>query len=190
MKFQYHSNNGVDAAVDKVFGDYVGHACDVGANDGLFFSNTMFFEQKGWTVLCVEPNPLLAEAGRKNRRLWREVACSAEDAELATFKSVKGNNHASSSALMPEGHADGADLFQVRVRRLDRVLDEAGFPKLDYLTVDVENWERQVMAGFTVERWKPKVIVLEEWTEEVIQIPGYDMTSRHEYDNVYVRREP
>jgi FkbM family methyltransferase len=91
---------------------------------------------------------------------------------------------------MPEGHADGADLFQVRVRRLDRVLDEAGFPKLDYLTVDVENWERQVMAGFTVERWKPKVIVLEEWTEEVIQIPGYDVVSRHEYDNIYVRREP
>jgi hypothetical protein len=45
------------------------------------------------------------------------------------------------------------------------------------------------MAGFTVERWKPKVIVLEEWTEEVIQIPGYDVVSRHEYDNIYVRRE-
>jgi len=89
-----------------------------------------------------------------------------------------------------DGPDGGSELFEVRTRRLDRLLEEAGFPKLDYLTIDVEGWEPQVMAGFTVERWKPKVIVLEDVANNRVDIPGYDIVSRHEYDNIYVRREP
>ena len=189
-----YSDNTVDLSVLPIFDGFVGYACDVGANDGRCNSNTLMFEEAGWTVLCIEPNPLLEEKGRLARKLWRQVACGAEDEDEAEFYSIEGHDtFASASALrnksLPEVTA-WHKTFLVAVRTLDRLLEEAGFSRLDYLTVDVEGWEREVMKGFSVERWKPKVIVLEEWTDEAIAIPGYSIVQRKSYDNIYKRNEP
>ena len=188
-----YSDNGVDLRLTEIFGDFVGHACDVGASDGVFNSNTLMFEQQGWTVLCVEPNPLLAAGGKENRKLWRQVAVGAadeEDVEFGVCGPAMPYPSRSSLGKQPRDGGDPADrVVRVKVRMLDRLLEEAGFPRLDYLTVDVEGWEREVMAGFTVERWKPKVIVLEEWTESPIIIPGYSIIEKRQYDNIYVRGE-
>ena len=58
----YYSQSGQDHFIDtfvlnrKTNGVFV----DVGANDGVNLSNSYYFEEKrGWTGLCVEPNPLL-----------------------------------------------------------------------------------------------------------------------------------
>ena len=186
-----YSDNGVDQRVAEIFDGFVGHACDVGANDGALLSNSLMFEELGWTVLCVEPNPMLAKKGRAFRKLWRQVACGAVDAEDVDFHAVGGHyTYASYSALDTTGvqwNVPDHMIFKCRVRTLDWLLDEAGFPRLDYLTLDVESWERAVMAGFTVEKWKPKVIVLEEWTENAIVIPGYTIIEKKQFDNLYVR---
>lgn len=173
----------------------VRYACDVGANDGELISNTLALEEAGWIVLCVEPNPLLAEAGRKRRMLWREVACGSEDVEEAQFDIREGHHtYASESALR---HPGGTGTMQnlpilktvnVKIRRLDRLLEEAGFPRLDVLTVDAEGSEWDIMKGFTVERWKPRVIVLERWAHlPRIDIPGYDVVNRLALDDFYLR---
>lgn len=190
----FYSDNGIDIKVAEIFGDFVGHACDVGANDGTQLSNTLHFEEKGWTVLCVEPNPNLASEGRLKRKLWLEYAAGAEDSESHEFSLCSpGNKWASASSLGPTPRGGGMNaesVIYVRVRRLDRILEESGFPRLDYLTVDVEGWEKEVMEGFTVERWKPRVIVLEAWTDaDNIPITGYDIIEKRQYDNLYVRRE-
>lgn len=189
-----YSDNGMDMVVAKMFGDFVGHACDVGANDGLCNSNSLHLEEHGWTVLCIEPNPLLASAGKLRRKLWREVACSGSDVEVETFFAYKAHptfaSWSSISARDEQASGVERDTFKIKTRRLDRLLEEAGFPKLDFLTVDVEGWEKEVMAGFTAERWKPKVIVLEAWDDSyTIQIPGYEMFERRQYDNLYLRRD-
>lgn len=186
-----YSDNGIDQRVAEIFDTHIGHACDVGANDGRFNSNTLSFEERGWTVLCVEPNPLLAESGRERRKLWREVACGAADEDCVDFGvcgPMMPYPSRSSLGTQPRDSGGPAEkVVKVMVRTLDRLLEEAGFPRLDYLTVDVEGWERDVMAGFTVERWKPRVIVLEEWTDNAIVIPGYTVVERRLYDNLYVR---
>lgn len=190
----WHSDNRVDSLVADIFGDHIGHACEVGANDGKRGSNTLAFEEMGWTVLCIEPNPYCSSEGRSRRKLWRTVACGATDCEAHDF-SVYGVEKTTPSfpSLGVGSRYDASmvpsEVLKVRVLRLDRVLEEAGFPKLDYLAVDVEGWEDEVMDGFTVERWKPKVIVLESWYDDKARtIPGYDIVQRLLYDNVYKRR--
>jgi len=177
----YYSSNGVDAYIEPLLPE-VGFACDVGANDGKMFSNSLCFEEKGWTVICVEPNPLLVEEGSSVRKLWRQVACGSEDG-VATFYASGGHPYASDSSIdLGRGQP-----FEVQVLRLDRVLEEAGFRRLDYLTVDVESWEPQVMAGFTLERWRPKIIVLESWKDDLATPEGYTRLGRKEFDNIYQR---
>ena len=78
--------------------------------------------------------------------------------------------------------------YTVPCLRLDRILEEAGFPRLDYLTIDVEHHEQAVLAGFTTERWKPQIIVVEDIADIVPRaIPGYERIHRLEYDNVFRR---
>jgi len=185
-----YSGNNVDDIVRPFLPD-IGWACDVGASDGVFFSNTLAFEERGWTVLCIEANPLLAEKGQSRRKLWRAVAAGAEDAEDREFFAYGSEPYPSWSSLAPIKSTPGQrpiHAFKVPVRRLDRLLEEVGFDRLDFLTIDAEGYEPEILAGFTVERWKPKVIVAESWKEGTLATPpGYSLIRRVEYDNIFIR---
>jgi FkbM family methyltransferase len=187
---KYYSGDGVDREIEPLLPE-VGFACEVGANDGQFLSNTLYFEEKGWTVLCVEPNPELVKYGHARRKLWRQVAAGSEDAEDREFRFFGIHPYASNSSLCRPGVVEDVQFrsAMVVVRRLDRILEEAGFHRLDFLAVDVEGWEQEVMSGFTIERWRPKVIVLESWTDDQPAPPGYTRTARRQYDNIYLRNE-
>ena len=186
-----YSDNGVDATVEPLLPAF-GYACEVGANSGTNRSNTMAFEEKGWMVLCVEANPLLEASGRASRKLWRQVACSDADAEDVEFCSVGGFPHESCSSLdgTRYGSSDITSRHRVSTRRLDRILEEAGFPRLDYLAIDVEGWEQEVLAGFTIERWKPTIIVLEDYLARYPGITGYSELSKMTFDRVFKRNDP
>ena len=177
----YYSSNGVDKLVEQYLPEF-GMACDVGANDGIFFSNSLHFEEKGWIVLCVEPNPKLREAGVCRRKLWREVAAS--DVDGTRELSICGEYPYASNS----GFNGGSDTkAQVQTLRLARILEEAGFHRLDYLTIDVELHEPQVLAGFTLERWKPTILVVEDQTGTMRPPPGYESLGQHEFDWVFRR---
>lgn len=51
--------------------------------------------------------------------------------------------------------------IKVNVRKLDTILEGLKVSKVDYVIVDVEGWELNVMNGFTTEKYQPKIIVLE-----------------------------
>lgn len=140
-----------------------GYACDVGASDGSYLSNSLVLEDKGWLVLCVEANPFLESDGRARRKLWRQVAVGAEDRDAVDFTMCGVYPFPSNSGVV-ERYPTTAEkaTVQVPMRRLDRLLEEAGFPRLDYLCIDVEGYEPEVLTGFAVERWKPEIIVVED----------------------------
>lgn len=191
----YYSANGVDAQVEPWLPEF-GYAVDVGANDGQFMSNSLTFEEKGWFVLCVEPNPLLEAAGRKRRKLWRAVACGEVDEEAKEFASVDEYPFYASSGFhaheIPQ-HIHVPKKVQtmpVKVRTLNRLLEECGFPRLDYLTIDVEAHELSVLKGIDLMVWKPLVIVAESWSVETpitnyLREWGYELEGRYLEDNVY-----
>jgi FkbM family methyltransferase len=187
----YYSDNGVDALVESMLPEF-GYACDVGANLGDNGTNTLQLEEKGWIVLCVEPNPLLEEHGRSKRKLWRRVACGVGDCDGQIFTAYDGWPHAGHSSLGDKsryGVAGSPQAFFVDIRRVDRILEEAGFPRLDFLSIDVEGWELEVLAGFTVERWKPKVIVFEDYLGryDYVKLEGYEFVDKLAFDRVYRR---
>ncbi|MGI8984553.1 MAG: FkbM family methyltransferase, partial [Acidimicrobiales bacterium] len=66
----YHSQYGQDQFLDnEVFrGQRGGVFVDVGANDGVSFSNTLLLErERGWRGLCIEPHPRAFEQLVRNR---------------------------------------------------------------------------------------------------------------------------
>jgi len=194
------SDNGVDALVLELMGAQPhgpwlhehGYACELGAHDGTSGSNTLLLEKHGWTVLFIEPIPETSTIGRAVRKLWRNVACGAEDLDHQVFHVCDGCAPGSSLKLSSQHLAMGAvprrDIY-VSVRRLDRVLEEAGFPRLDYLSLDVEGYETEVLKGFDPERWQTQVMSVESIDDTFVTPRGFEKRVRLGFDNVYVRTE-
>ena len=56
---KYFSQWGQDKIIDQILkGKKKGVYIDIGAHDGITFSNSYFFEKyRNWTGICIEPNP-------------------------------------------------------------------------------------------------------------------------------------
>jgi len=178
-----------------------GYACDVGAVDGVFLNNTLQLEQRGWDVLCIEANPLYEKGLRLNRKNVLMLACGAENLDGQDFHvfEVWPQNYTALSALKPaapnkrpRNHAKDEEMtvFKVNVRTLDWCLEQAGFPRLDVLCIDVEGGEGDVLDGFSIERWKPKVIVTEDWEggqhRPRLEAQAYEFTAQKGENEIYV----
>jgi FkbM family methyltransferase len=164
-----HAQFGEDRILERIFGNQDhGYCVEVGAYDGLTGSATFLFERKGWQCLLVEPVPELADQIRRNRRcLVANCAASAEEGEAVFYvadrvqqMSTLELTSAQEEWIVSLGGAPRA--IKIPTRTLDSLLDEAGFARVDFITIDVEGHEMDVLRGFTLELHRPRVVILEE----------------------------
>jgi FkbM family methyltransferase len=182
--------------VGAFFGDIKGYFVEVGANEPRERSQTWFLEQAGWTGVLVEPQPDLAvELRAKRKARVFEVACSSPDnAGRSLSFHVAGplsslDRHHMAPGAMPER------VISVPVRTLDSILAEACTPAgFDFLSIDVEGHEIEVLRGFDIARWKPRLILLEDHVGNLSKHryllgAGYRIIRRYENNGWYVSRE-
>lgn len=177
-----------------------GFAVDVGAYDGVTRSNTYMMEQLGWTVLCIEPNPEIAKKLKKSRAWVEQAACDAEPG-IAPFK-VHVNNMEAYSSLRPSYHPkwhpdpDAKWIsIDVKVVTLDEALERWEMPRLDFVSIDTEGTELDVLKGLDLDRWKPHAMAVESWdtgpcpVDEYLAEFGYTKVGRLLVNNLYLRGE-
>ena len=163
----YYSQYGEDRILDWLFRGTRGTCVEVGGNDGATFSTTLYFEKAGWETILVEPIPELGERIRASRR-GRLFNCAASDKAGRAVLSIpaSGDVYASleanptMSAMMKDPAAVKA--VEVETRTLDSMLEEAGVSSIEFITIDVEGHETQVLKGFDLERWRPAVVIVED----------------------------
>lgn len=166
------AKHGEDHLLAALFPDLRGYCVEVGANDGIDNSNTLLFERRGWTGLLIEADPAVARRCRRNRPAFKTISAAAVapgSAPTVSFERVLGGSALSTRSFAGEGHYHAAYVrsalrtrrIVVPARTLDSMLEDAAAPRLDFLTVDVEGYEADVLAGFSPMRWCPRVIVLE-----------------------------
>jgi FkbM family methyltransferase len=137
---------------------YSGYAVELGACDGTFISNTRLLEEQGWTVLCIEPNPLHQEALRKTRKLVFQCACnSAPEVLIKMWDNTAVSGRTQTSVQKNDGWIE----FEATVLTLDQCLMIAGFPRLDVLSLDVDGIEREIIDGFNIDKWRPRAVIIE-----------------------------
>ncbi len=141
-----------------------GFFVDVGANAPKDGSQTFAMERRGWTGVLVEPQPDLAEQLRQERRAKvYAVACSTP---ANAGKTLTLHLAGIQSSLEPDFYAAGmrrGGTVQVPVMTLDQVLDDAGAPRpIDFVSIDVEGHDIEVLSGFDLSRWRPRVLFIED----------------------------
>lgn len=177
------------------FGPRKGYFVEVGANEPRARSQTFHLEQAGWSGVLIEPQPALAVALRAERKAEVfAVACSSPE---NTGKTLPLHVAGPLSSLDRKRMAPGAapeTVIDVPVRTLDSVLAEAGAqPGFDFLSIDVEGHEIEVLRGFDIARWHPELILLEDHVGDLskhrfLKHAGYRIIRRYENNGWYVPR--
>ena len=169
----FYSQFGEDRILDKLFQSKRDGVCvEVGANNGVDGSTSLHFEDLGWDCILVEPNPALCREirGRRKARLF-ECAASSESgtailhvavgAEQAHAVSALGDERRSAQILQEHGFR--TEPVEVPIRRLDDILDEARpTDGIDFISIDVEGHELELLKGFSLDRWRPVILIIED----------------------------
>ena len=168
----FYSQFGEDKILFEIFQRKTHGVCvEIGANNGVDDSTTLFFEKIGWKCILVEPNPFLCQEIRAVRNaLVYEYAASSRSG-VATLHVVEGNERSHGlSTISPtkeylarvKNHNFFSHPVQVRTMTLDEILSNAQIVGgIDFISIDVEGHEPEVLEGFSLEKWKPTVILLE-----------------------------
>ena len=174
-------------------GARAGFFVEVGANRPQQESQTWHLEQLGWTGVLIEPQPNLADdLARKRAAQVFAVACSSpQNAGRRMRLHVAG----ALSSLDRDRMAPGAEperVLDVPVRTLDDILIEAHAPtRFDFLSIDVEGHELEVLSGFDFTRWQPRLLLLEDHVGNLkkhrfLKGAGYRLIRRFENNGWYV----
>lgn len=150
---------------------------EVGSAGPEFLSQSNFFRKLGWRCICIEPNPKFINQHIKVGNEIYPYACSNYNADNVKFSIVdvkNGNisNESFSSLSIDDelieysGYSSGKtqlkiETITVNVRTLNSILEESKVQNVDYVIVDVEGSELNVIDGFNSKKYNPKIIVLE-----------------------------
>lgn len=141
----WYSQAGQDTWVHDLIGD-AGFFVDVGAHDGIVHSNTYALEQLGWIGICVEPNAGVYEELCRNRTCATSNLLASDISGSITFDGVR--------VAMSAERVDAAPL--------SFLLEQNDAPlSIDYMSIDVEGHELQVLAGMDFDRWHVRCITIE-----------------------------
>jgi FkbM family methyltransferase len=147
-------------------GQEQGFYIDVGAGHPVAGNVSFWFYERGWRGIAVEPQPQLASLYRHIRPRDACVSCligsAAGETDFYRFDRFHGL-----STTVPAFAQDGAQLgeayevVRLPVITLAQLCEEHGVGQIDFLKIDVEGAEADVLAGNDWRRFRPKVVVAE-----------------------------
>jgi FkbM family methyltransferase len=178
---------------------------EVGANDGVTFSNSRNLLLEGWRGVLIEPHPdtfaKLAANTVDTDAILFNCAASSDGGEAPLFEDTATDG----ARLMATLSTDDNPWFDrtrsersipVRLRRLDEILDEAKFDTdFTLLSIDTEGHDASVLGGLGA--YRPRVVMTERYLRKVevavakqslLTAMGYLYTYRLACNEVYIHR--
>ena len=164
-----------------------GYFVELGANDGIAYSNTLYFELfRKWKGILIEPSPVEFKELQKNRSrrsVFINAACvdfdyKAEEIELIYSGLMTIDVGPKTGITDTKRHAeiglefiDGNNYrFTARAKTLTSILEEAGAPiVMDLLSLDVEGSELNVLNGFDFTKYKFRYLLIETRDLDVVK---------------------
>ena len=173
-----------------------GFFVEVGANEPQRGSQSWQFEQSGWTGVLVEPQPDLAERLRRTRRAQVVAAACSSPANAGSAMTLHlSGPHSSLKRELAVTGVVARDTVDVPARTLDDILEQARAPSpIDFVSIDVEGHEVDVLSGFDLARWRPRLVLIEDHvtnlaTHRFLTRAGYRLIRRTGLNGWYVPRE-
>lgn len=168
-----------------------GYFVEFGATDGVSLSNTFLLEKEfDWKGILAEPAKCWHDSLFQNRNVHIDKRC--------IFSSTGGEvifNEVEKSALSTieifgkvDGHRGArkkGKQYHVKTISLENLLEEYGAPEIiDYLSIDTEGSEYEILKNFNFEKYKFRVLTVEHnFTKMRKEI--FSLLSSHGYQRIH-----
>ena len=165
--FHSYSQYGEDLIIDAILGIDRPFYVDIGANHPKYLSNTYRFYRRGGTGINIEPDPSafpgLATARTSDINL--PIGISVTSGTLPFYRISASTLSTFNKSDADLSVADGYRLLQtvqVPIETLAVIL-ERHRPKgsIDFISIDVEGYEIEILKSNDWSRFRPTVVVLE-----------------------------
>ena len=172
-----------DRLIENLLPEGVNSFIDIGANDGVLFSNSYKFAKKGAIGLCVEPSRNSFRKLRLNHLFHPKVKCIH-----SAVSNINGqiflNEDGYESTLSCVSKTKNDNSYPVKCQTLDKILAKySKFRDVDLLTVDVEGHEKQVFEGLAEIHLYSKIIIVESDKSETHEL--LSLTSLNNYEPIF-----
>jgi|LakMenEpi03Aug12_release.lakeMendotaPanAssembly.Ray.scaffolds.fasta_scaffold103415_4 FkbM family methyltransferase len=190
--------------------DYKGLIIEVGGATPEFLSMSKHFKDNGWRTIIIEPNPTFAQQHIEIGNEVYQFACSYEDKDgeftiVEQQVSAYGGivtDHSFSSIEVKDSYLrktnfnltnSNSKKINVKIKKLDTILNEINISKIDILSIDVEGWEIEVMKGLNTENIDCKLIVVENFLDDdsykkYFESIGYYLSDNIQYNQIYLKK--
>lgn len=156
-----------------------GFLVDIGAADGVRYSNSRTLIEIGWSGLLVEPNTnsfkklkLLYDGNKKV--ILENVGCSDESIDSADFY-VDKNDEFEQLSTFSDAQVDKCKKIfncefeknEVRVVKTSDLFKKHSITKIDFLSIDTEAFDTKVINGIDLNECDIKLICIEHNSDEI-----------------------
>ncbi|WP_417897199.1 FkbM family methyltransferase [Bacillus haimaensis] len=207
---EYYSQIGQDKFVNEnIFnGMENGFFVDIGAHDGISFSNSYFFEKhKNWSGICVEPLTDVFNLLKKNRAcICIEGAIYIENS-YADFRQLSGplemlsglvteydKRHIKRINRQSENTGSESKIIKVKTFTLQSILDKFNVTHIDLLSIDTEGAELATLKSIDFTKVRVECIAVEnnyqdKIVEEFLNNLGFSIIKKLEFEDIYLHNE-
>ena len=204
--FISYSQNFEDVILNRVFRDKEsGFYIDVGAHHPVYDSVTKSFYDRGWRGINIEPVREFFDLLQQNRPqdINLHLAAGDSDSQL-TFFELKDSGFSTLDKELAIQLAAERNLilscYEVPVNTLAEICRKHVDGSIDFLKIDVEGWEEQVIAGNNWEFFRPTLVLLEATIpnspirrdtniRSFLEIKGYDLVYFDGLNDYYLAKE-
>jgi len=167
LQDKYYSFSGVDIVLKKIFYQQEkGFYIDVGCQNPIKNNNTYLLYKKGWEGINIdldEDNINLFNSARPNDiNFNKAVSSDVKDVELY-FYHKKSPINTIDKKISEFQKAKVTSVKKITTDTLNNIISNTKYNNqiFDLLSIDVEGHELEVLKGFDLNKYSPKVIVVE-----------------------------
>lgn len=166
-----------------------GYFVEVGVGSGRTISNSYMFEKNyGWSGLLVEPNKSShASISECRSATLDERAAASTSGKKLRFQEIVGMGEHSRIANTGGHNMQEAQIleYDVETIRMTDLLAEVGAPlEIDYLSLDTEGSELDILHGLDLNKYKFKVMTIEHNYNKSVQKQLSSILRPHGYRQV------
>jgi FkbM family methyltransferase len=192
-KFISYAQNYEDVILWRAL-KHINQGCyvDVGAYDPIIHSVTQAFYERGWRGINIEPASLYYErlSAARPYDVNLHVAVAETEGELTFYEIPETGLSTLDRETAQQHRAAGWTVTEKKlpVLTLNQILEKYVDGPIHFLKIDVEGFEKNVLDGLNLSRWRPWILIVEVTTPNSSELNFNDWEPRvlaEEYEMVY-----